>query len=215
MRRLMRLVVIAVVVLVANVGWAASCFEVMEEVQTRISWQVWNADGWAANPVVVEAVLAQNAKGPIPGMDNAKWKTVPESDAIVQGFIKNEAAKFLKAEMANTDGICTGAFLNAAQGEKVASPTRPAATSAKGPRSSMCLSPAARAGRANRSWMTAARSTRSRSRFPSSPRGSRSGYWWSSSTEQSWKNSPRSEWLTDARPSQAGRRSSTPRRLSA
>jgi len=120
MRRLMRLVVIAVVVLVANAGWAASCFEVMEEVQTRISWQVWNADGWAANPIVVEAVLAQNKKGPIPGMDNAKWKTVPESDAIVQGFIKNDVAKFLMAEMANTDGICTGAFLNAAQGEKVA-----------------------------------------------------------------------------------------------
>jgi hypothetical protein len=116
----MRLVVIAVVVLVANAGWAASCFEVMEEVQTRISWQVWNADGWAANPIVVEAVLAQNKKGPIPGMDNAKWKTVPESDAIVQGFIKNDVAKFLMAEMGNTDGICTGAFLNAAQGEKVA-----------------------------------------------------------------------------------------------
>jgi hypothetical protein len=116
----MGLVVIAVVGLVASAGWAASCFEVMEEVQTRISWQVWNADGWAANPVVVEAVLAQNAKGPIPGMDNAKWKTVPESDAIVQGFIKNDVAKFLQAEMANTNGICTGAFLNAAQGEKVA-----------------------------------------------------------------------------------------------
>ena len=120
MRRVMGLVVIAVVVLLANLAWAASCFEVMEEVQTRISWQVWNADGWAANPVVVEAVLAQNAKGPIPGMDNAKWKTVPESDAIVQGFINNETAKFLKAEMANTDGFCTGAFLNAAQSEKVA-----------------------------------------------------------------------------------------------
>ena len=120
MRRLMGLVVIAVVVLVANLSWAASCFEVMEEVQTRISWQVWNADGWAANPVVVEAVLAQNKKGPIPGMDNAKWKTVPENDAVVQGFIKNDVAKFLNAEMANTDGICTGAFLNAAQGEKVA-----------------------------------------------------------------------------------------------
>ena len=39
---------------------------------------------------------------------------------IVQGFINNEAAKFLKAEMAKTDGICTGAFLNAANGEKVA-----------------------------------------------------------------------------------------------
>jgi hypothetical protein len=120
MRRVMGLMVIAVMVLVANLAWAASCFEVMEEVQTRITWQVWNADGWAANPLLVEAVLAQNKKGPIPGMDNAKWKTVPESDAVVQGFIKNDVAQFLAAEMANTDGICTGAFLNAAQGEKVA-----------------------------------------------------------------------------------------------
>jgi len=125
MRRLMGLVVLAVVMLTGCAGLqtqdrGASVFKVMEDIQERITWQVWNADGWAANPVVVEAVLAQNAKGPIPGMDNAKWKTVPEKDAIVQGFINNEAAKFLKGEMANTDGICTGAFLNAAQGEKVA-----------------------------------------------------------------------------------------------
>jgi len=99
---------------------AGSCFAVMEEIQQNITWQVWNANGWAASPVVVDAVLAQNAKGPIPGMDNAKWKTVPENDPIVQGFINNEAGKFLTAEMAGTNGICVSAFLNAAQGEKVA-----------------------------------------------------------------------------------------------
>jgi hypothetical protein len=125
MRRSMVVVVLAVVMLTGCAGLqtqerGVSVFKVMEEVQTRVSWQVWNADGWAANPLLVEAVLAQNKKGPIPGMDNAKWKTVPEGDAVVQGFIGNEVAKFLKAEMANTDGICTGAFLNAAQGEKVA-----------------------------------------------------------------------------------------------
>ena len=99
---------------------AQSCFAVMEEVQKNITWQVWNATGWAASPVVVEAVLAQNAKGPIPGMDNKKWGTVPESDPIVQGFINNEAGKFLASEIAGTNGTCVGAFLNAAQGEKVA-----------------------------------------------------------------------------------------------
>jgi hypothetical protein len=97
-----------------------SCFAVMEEIQQNITWQVWNANGWAASPIVVDAVLAQNAKGPIPGMDNAKWKTVPENDPIVQGFINNEAGKFLTAEMAGTGGVCVSAFLNAAQGEKVA-----------------------------------------------------------------------------------------------
>lgn len=125
MRRVMGLVAVAVVGLVAacaelGSGRCASCFEVMPKIQEKITQNIWLANGWAASPVLVEAVLAQNKKGPIPGMDNAKWKTVPESDAIVQGFINNEAAKFFKEELAKTDGICTGAFLNAAQGEKVA-----------------------------------------------------------------------------------------------
>jgi len=125
MRRVMGVVVLAVVMLTGCAGLqtpdrAVSCFVVMQNVQEKITWQVWNSNGWAASPVVVEAVLAQNAKGPIPGMDNAKWKTVPESDAIVQGFINNEAGKFLQAELAKTEGICVGAFLNAANGEKVA-----------------------------------------------------------------------------------------------
>jgi hypothetical protein len=125
MRRGLGVLVLAVVMLTGCAGLqtpdkGASVFKVMEDIQEQITWQVWNANGWAASPIVIEAVLAQNAKGPIPGMDNAKWKTVPESDAIVQGFINNEVAKFLKAEMAKTGGICGGAFLNAAQGEKVA-----------------------------------------------------------------------------------------------
>ncbi len=125
MRRMVGLAVVLVLGLVAacaqqGTGRCASCFGVMSEVQGKITQETWLAGGWAASPVVVEAVLAQNKKGPIPGMDNAKWKTVPENDAIVQGFLNNSAAKFLKEELAKTDGICTGAFLNAAQGEKVA-----------------------------------------------------------------------------------------------
>ena len=125
MRRVMGVVVLAVFMLTGCAGLqkpdkAVSCFEVMENVQEKITWQVWNANGWAASPIVVEAVLAQNKKGPIAGMDNAKWKTVPESDALVKGFINNEAGKFLQAELAKTEGVCVGAFLNAAQGEKVA-----------------------------------------------------------------------------------------------
>lgn len=125
MRHVMGVAVLAVLMLTGCAGMpkqdkAVSCFEVMVNVQEKITWQVWNANGWAANPVVVEAVLAQNKKGPIAGMDNAKWKTVPENDAIVKGFINSEAGKFLQAELAKTEGICVGAFLNAALGEKVA-----------------------------------------------------------------------------------------------
>ncbi|MFH2076566.1 MAG: hypothetical protein ABIJ57_14685 [Pseudomonadota bacterium] len=120
MRRVMGVVFVALVVLAATSSWAGSCFEVMGDIQTKITWQVWNAEGWAASPMVVEAVIAQNKKGPIPGMDNPKWKTVPKNDAMVQGFINNEAAKFIKGEIDKTGGIVVGAFLNAAQGEKVA-----------------------------------------------------------------------------------------------
>ena len=125
MRRVMGVMVLAVVMLTGCAGLqkqdrAASCFAVMENIQQKITWQVWNANGWASSPIVVEAVLAQNKKGPIVGMDNKKWKTVPESDAIVKGFINNEAAKFLKTEIAKTEGIVVGFFLNGAQGEKVA-----------------------------------------------------------------------------------------------
>ena len=129
MRRAMGVVAVVMVMMVSTMACCVksgpttkveSCFKVMEEIQQNITWQVWNANGWAASPIVVDAVLAQNAKGPIPGMDNAKWKTVPENDPIVQGFINNEAGKFLTAEMAGTNGICVSAFLNAAQGEKVA-----------------------------------------------------------------------------------------------
>jgi hypothetical protein len=121
MRRVIGLTGLVVVSLVATLAWAGgSCFEVMPLVQDQITQKIWLANGWAGSAPVVQAVLAQNQKGPIAGMDNPKWKTVPENDAVVQGFIKNEAAAFLKEEMEKTDGVVTGAFLNAAQGEKVA-----------------------------------------------------------------------------------------------
>ena len=117
-REILGLAGFALVFLLAASAWAD--FQVTPAVQEEITQKIWLANGWAGSTPVVDAVLAQNQKGPMPGMDNPKWKTVPETDAIVQGFINNAAAQFLKEELAKTDGICTGAFLNAAQGEKVA-----------------------------------------------------------------------------------------------
>ncbi len=120
MRRTGALMALVLVGLMANAAWGASVFEIMKDIQQQITFQTWSAQGLASSPAIVNAVLAQNQKGPIPGMDNAKWKTVPENDQIVQGFIKNQAADAIREMMAKTDGIVTGAFLNAAQGEKVA-----------------------------------------------------------------------------------------------
>jgi hypothetical protein len=75
---------------------------------------------WAADPVLVAAVKAQNEKGPIPGMDNAAWKATEHSNPLVQTFQKNTAGVWLTEKLKASDGLFTEAFLSAAKGEKVA-----------------------------------------------------------------------------------------------
>jgi hypothetical protein len=53
-------------------------------------------------------------------MDNAKWKGTRRTDPLVTGFQSNAAGQFLKARLAESQGAVSEAFLNAAQGEKVA-----------------------------------------------------------------------------------------------
>ena len=75
---------------------------------------------WAADPVLVKEVLQQNRKGPIPGLDNEKWKTVPSSDPIVKGFLDNPAGRFLKSKVEAKGSMFVRAFLSGSNGEKVA-----------------------------------------------------------------------------------------------
>ncbi len=118
MRWIKGMLVVAGVGLMLNLAWAA--FEVTPEVQKEIDRHIDVVKGWAANQVVVKAVQAQNQKGPMAGMDNAKWKTVRRSDDVVKGFQTNEAGKFLKQKAAEGNDYYAEAFLSAAQGEKVA-----------------------------------------------------------------------------------------------
>ncbi len=106
--------------LMAVPAWPAVEFQMTPAVQKEIDKQVDAVRGWAANPVLVNAVLAQNQRGPVAGMDNAKWKTVSITDDLIKYFQSNEAGKFLEARAAMSDGFYTEAFLSAAQGEKVA-----------------------------------------------------------------------------------------------
>lgn len=104
--------------LMASLGWAA--FEVTPAVQTALDRHVEVVKGWAASPVVVKAVLAQNEKGPIAGLDNRKWKTVRRSDELIKRFQTNEAGWFLTQKVKASNGTYSEAFLSAAHGEKVA-----------------------------------------------------------------------------------------------
>jgi hypothetical protein len=119
MRRLLGVIGMGIVVGFAGMAWGAA-FEVTPAVQKEIDKHVEVVKGWAANPALVKAVEAQNAKGPIAGMDNAKWKTIRRSDDLVKGFQTCEAGKFLKAKADEAQDAYPEAFLSATQGEKVA-----------------------------------------------------------------------------------------------
>jgi hypothetical protein len=110
--------VIALAGLLANTIWAG--FEITPAMQKEISRQTEVVKTWAASPTVVKAVLAQNEKGPIPGMDNAKWKTVRRTDDLVKGLAGNEAGKFLTQKIEGSGGLFARAYLSAAGGEKAA-----------------------------------------------------------------------------------------------
>src|SRR5262249_38240106 len=89
-----RFIALAVVAFLPVVALASS-LEVTPAVQAELDKQAKALTAWAADPVIVSAVKEQNAKGPIAGMDNAKWKTIRRSDAIVQGLIHGAAGEFL------------------------------------------------------------------------------------------------------------------------
>lgn len=95
-------------------------FEITPAVQAELNKEKVMVAGWAADPVIVKAVEEQNRKGPIEGMDNAKWKGTRRSDSIVKQFQNNAAGRFLHAKMRESNGAITEAFLNGAKGEKVA-----------------------------------------------------------------------------------------------
>ncbi len=94
--------------------------EITPALQREITRHTEIVKGWAANPAVVKAVLVQNEKGPIPGMDNEKWKSVRRTDDLVKSLKESEAGKFLSRKLSDSDGLYLRAFLNAARGEKAA-----------------------------------------------------------------------------------------------
>ena len=115
----MRYVTLMVVAVIAGVT-SAQAFEMTPAVQAELDKQKTTVASWAANPVIVNAVVEQNRKGPIAGMDNAKWKVTRRSDPVVTAFQTNSAGQFLRAKLEESRGAITEAFLSGAQGEKVA-----------------------------------------------------------------------------------------------
>lgn len=112
--------ILFVLVVVGGAGAGEKAPEIAPGVQVELDKQKTVIAKWAASPEVVRAVKDQNTKGPIKGMDNAKWKTLRSGELVVRGFQHNPAANFLKAKMKEGGTLYTETFLSASQGEKVA-----------------------------------------------------------------------------------------------
>ena len=120
MRRGLASIVVITAVALLGASAMAGGFEMTAGVQAELDKQKGIVASWAASPVIVGAVLEQNRRGPIAGMDNAKWKVTRRSDPMVTAFQSNQAGQFLKTKLVESQGAVSEAFLNAARGEKVA-----------------------------------------------------------------------------------------------
>jgi hypothetical protein len=100
-------------------------------VQAKVDAQLKVVQAWAAEPVVVNAVKAQNASLPpdSAAMTQDKWKDLSKLDPFVRSFDKNDAAIFLKSK--KSDAVIR-AFLSDAAGLKVAFTAKTLSWSHKG-----------------------------------------------------------------------------------
>jgi hypothetical protein len=111
--------------LVGNVLAADSTERITPEIRGQIDAQKHTLAQWAKDPTLLAAVRSQNAKGPIPGLTNRKWRSLKPSDPTVVAFQQNPAGVLLARKAAASKGMFNELFLCAAQGEKVAFVEKP------------------------------------------------------------------------------------------
>jgi hypothetical protein len=87
--------------------------------QAKVDARVKAIQAWASDPVLVNAVKAQNASLPpdYAAMTQDKWKDLSKLDPFVRSFDKNAAGQFLKSKKSE---VIIRAFLSDAAGLKVA-----------------------------------------------------------------------------------------------
>lgn len=106
--------------------------DVTQKMQTKIDTYKKQAATWAADPLVVQSVKDANAKGPIEGMGNAKWRELKETDTVVQSFVTNPTGQLLTKWMnADAQGL-NKVVLSGAKSQRVAFTSMPAIYIGKG-----------------------------------------------------------------------------------
>lgn len=99
--------------------------------QAKLQSKLVEIKAWAADPVLVGAVAAQNAALPadLAAMTQEKWKALTVLDPFVRSFSKNPTGLFLKSK--KTDWVAE-AFVCDAKGAKVAFLSKPSGWSHSG-----------------------------------------------------------------------------------
>ncbi len=89
------------------------------ELKAKLEAKIKDCAVWLADAKIVDAVKAANTapSAEAKDMTNDKWKELTLLDPIVRSFSKNAAGEFLKSKK---DDVLCEAFVNAADGSKVA-----------------------------------------------------------------------------------------------
>jgi hypothetical protein len=103
---------------------SVSASDLEPAVQARVTAAIQQAQAWAADPVIVQAVKVHNSSPPPEHaqVTQEKWKSLTILDPFVRGFSRNAAGELLKARKTPAVGE---AFLSDAKGMKVAFLSKP------------------------------------------------------------------------------------------
>jgi len=94
------------------------------EVQAKVNVYKKKLVDWAANPAIVAAVKESNAKGGlIPGMGNAKWDDLADTDPAVKGLQTSAAGKLVSQW--EQDKILDKLYVRDEKGNLVAGSNKP------------------------------------------------------------------------------------------
>lgn len=106
--------------------------DITPKMQPKIDAYKKQAAAWAANPEIVKAVKEANAKGPIVGMGNAKWRELKEDDPITSGLVTNATGQLLTKWMAADAKGINKIVLSGDKSHRVAYTSMPAIYIGKG-----------------------------------------------------------------------------------
>lgn len=120
------------ITLLAATSLPVSAGPIDDKMQKKVDTYKKQTAAWAGDPAIVAAVKEANANGPIPGMGNAKWKELKETDPVVSAFVTNATGKQLTKWMeADAKGI-NKIVLSGEKSQRVAYTSMPAKYLGKG-----------------------------------------------------------------------------------